>query len=80
MQAENRAGASSTGTLRAGRPFAAARFLDIDPETFRTHLIASRFSSGTIYRIIRCSSFPGSPNSPERFPQALSSTTREKSR
>jgi len=37
MQAENRAGASSSGTLRAGGPFAAARFLDIDPETFRTH-------------------------------------------
>src|SRR5256886_5968442 len=45
MQAENRAGASSTGTLRAGRPFAAGRFLDIDPETFRTHFNRKPFLS-----------------------------------
>src|SRR6266436_2982343 len=37
MQAENRAVASSSGILRAGESVAADRFLDIDPETFRTH-------------------------------------------
>jgi len=37
MQAENRAVASSSGSFRAGESVAADRFLDIDPETFRTH-------------------------------------------
>ena len=37
MQAENRALAPSLGSIGIGEPATADRFLDIDPETFRTH-------------------------------------------
>ena len=37
MQSANRTVAPSLGSMHAGQPAAASRFLDIDPETFRTH-------------------------------------------
>src|SRR5216117_2052129 len=37
MQPVNRAEALSSGGIGAGEPATAGRFLDIDPETFRTH-------------------------------------------
>jgi len=37
MQAVNHAATLSLGSIGAGSPAAAGRFLDIDPETFRTH-------------------------------------------